>query len=108
MNIDENGRKRIRYKRYQTPLETLSLLDKGRRKWRYVESPENDSTCFPPFPQTLEIARTAQREMKIMRSDSHIPSVPAASMNQFQIPKGQKPASPTLRFLRAHLWIGKD
>ena len=28
VNIDEKGRKRIRYKRYQTPLETLSLLDK--------------------------------------------------------------------------------
>jgi hypothetical protein len=29
--------------------------------------------------------------MKILRSDSHIPSAPAASMNQFQIPKGQNP-----------------
>ena len=28
VNMDEKGRKRIRYKRYQTPLETLSLLDK--------------------------------------------------------------------------------
>ena len=28
MKIDEKGCKRIRYKRYQTPLETLSLLDK--------------------------------------------------------------------------------
>jgi transposase InsO family protein len=28
VKIDEKGRKRIRYKRYQTPLETLSLLDK--------------------------------------------------------------------------------
>ena len=27
MKIDEKGRKRVRYKRYQTPLETLSLLD---------------------------------------------------------------------------------
>jgi hypothetical protein len=29
--------------------------------------------------------------MNITRSDSHIPSAPAASMNQFQIPKGQNP-----------------
>lgn len=28
VKIDEKGRKRITYKRYQTPLETLSLLDK--------------------------------------------------------------------------------
>jgi transposase InsO family protein len=27
VKIDEKGRKRVRYKRYQTPLETLSLLD---------------------------------------------------------------------------------
>ena len=29
--------------------------------------------------------------MNSTRSDSHIPSAPAASMNQFQIPKGQNP-----------------
>jgi hypothetical protein len=29
-------------------------------------------------------------------------------MNQFQNPKGQNPASPTLRFLQAHPSIGKD
>ena len=28
VKIDEKGRKRVRYTRYQTPLETLSLLDK--------------------------------------------------------------------------------
>lgn len=28
VEIDSKGRKRVRYKRYQTPLETLSLLDK--------------------------------------------------------------------------------
>jgi len=28
VKMDEKGRKRVRYKRYQTPLETLSLLDK--------------------------------------------------------------------------------
>jgi transposase InsO family protein len=28
VKIDEKGRKRVRYKRYQTPLETLSLLEK--------------------------------------------------------------------------------
>jgi hypothetical protein len=28
VKIDEKGRKRVRYRRYQTPLETLSLLDK--------------------------------------------------------------------------------
>jgi hypothetical protein len=28
VKIDEKGRKRVTYKRYQTPLETLSLLDK--------------------------------------------------------------------------------
>ena len=58
-----------------------------------MESPENQSACFPPFPQTLEIARTAHREMKIMRSDSHIPSATTktASMNQIQYTKGQNP-----------------
>jgi hypothetical protein len=56
-----------------------------------VESPENESTCFPPFPHTLEIATGEHRNMNITRSDSHIPSAPAASMNQFQIPKGQNP-----------------
>ena len=33
------------------------------------------------LPQTLEIDR----------ADFHIPSAPTASMNQFQIPKGQNP-----------------
>jgi hypothetical protein len=47
-------------------------------------------------------------KMKIVRSDFHIPSAPAASMNQFQNPKGQNPISPTLRFLQAHPSIGKD
>jgi hypothetical protein len=28
VEIDQKGRKRVSYKRYQTPLETLSLLDK--------------------------------------------------------------------------------
>ena len=28
VEIDRHGRKRVRYRRYQTPLETLSLLDK--------------------------------------------------------------------------------
>jgi transposase InsO family protein len=32
--IDEKGRKRVSYKRYQTPLETLSLLDKPDRYLR--------------------------------------------------------------------------
>jgi hypothetical protein len=73
-----------------------------------MERAENDGACFPPFPQTLEIARGVHREMKIMRSDFHIPSAPAARMNQFQNPKGQNPASPTLRFLQAHPSIGKD
>jgi len=41
-----------------------------------MESPENDRACFPPFPQTLEIAPTEQRKMEIVRSDFHIPSAP--------------------------------
>jgi hypothetical protein len=56
----------------------------------------------------LEIAPKVHRNMKIVRSDFHIPSAQAASMNQFQNPKGQNPASPTLRFAQAHLSIGKD
>ena len=28
MRIDEKGRRPVKYKRYQTPLETLSLLDR--------------------------------------------------------------------------------
>jgi hypothetical protein len=70
--------------------------------------PGKRKCCFPPFPQTLEIARKGHRKIKIMRSDFHIPSAPAASMNQFQNPKGQKPASPNLRCLQAHPSIGKD
>jgi hypothetical protein len=74
-----------------------------------MESPENDGACFPPFPQTLEIARRVHRKMNIKRNDSHIPSDPTtASLNEIQIPKGQNPASPTLRFLQAHSSIGKD
>jgi hypothetical protein len=61
--------------------EELAVYGKPGKRW----------CCFPPFPQTLEIARREHRNMKILRSDSHIPSAPAASMNQFQIPKGQNP-----------------
>jgi len=35
VKIDEKGRKRVRYKRYQTPLETLSLLDKPAQYLRH-------------------------------------------------------------------------
>jgi transposase InsO family protein len=35
VKIDEKGRKRVSYKRYQTPLETLSLLDKPAQYLRY-------------------------------------------------------------------------
>ena len=38
----------------------------GPRKWRSMESPGNDDAVF--HPQTLEIAPTEQRKMKIMRS----------------------------------------
>src|ERR1035438_660986 len=56
--------------------------DSGRRKWRLMESPGNDGACFPPFPQTLEIARRVHRKMNIKRNDSHIPSAPTtASLN---------------------------
>jgi hypothetical protein len=41
-----------------------------------MESPENGGACFPPFPQTLEIARRVHQEIKITRSDFHIPSAP--------------------------------
>jgi hypothetical protein len=61
--------------------EEMAVYGKPGKRW----------CCFPPFPQTLEIARREHRNMKILRSDSHIPSAPAASMNQFQIPKGQNP-----------------
>jgi hypothetical protein len=73
-----------------------------------MESPENDSACFPPFPQTLEIARKVHRETKIMRSDSHIPSAPAtASMNEIQIPKGQNPLRRTFASFRLILGLEK-
>jgi hypothetical protein len=45
-----------------------------------MESPENGRACFPPFPQTLEIARRVRLEIETMRSDFHIPSAPAASI----------------------------
>ena len=41
-----------------------------------MEREENDNACFPPFPQTLEIARRVHRKMKIERGDFHIPSAP--------------------------------
>jgi hypothetical protein len=56
----------------------------------------------PPtaFPKTLEIERT----------DSHIPSAPAATAKLIQIqnPKGAFPSSPDLPSLQAHPSIGKD
>ena len=39
----------------------------------------------------MEIAQTVNMETKIMQGDSHIPSAPAASINQIQNPKGQNP-----------------
>jgi hypothetical protein len=105
VKIDEKGRKRVSYKRYQTPLETLSLLgqtrtiparrteyeraekgcrhhqrwmrrggcsrqkpnslsgcgsprrtdgrETGPRKWRSMESSENDSALFSDLPTDL-------------------------------------------------------
>jgi len=61
--------------------EKMAVYGKPGKRW----------CCFPPFPQTLEIARRVHRKMKTMRSDSHITSAPAASMNQFQNPKGKNP-----------------
>ena len=45
-----------------------------------------------------------------IRTDSHIPSAPAATANltQIQNPKGAFPSSPDLRSLQAHPSIGKD
>src|SRR5271157_2740393 len=62
-----------------------------------MESAENDSACFPPFPQTLEIDKT----------DSHIPTAAATAGNIF-FPKGQNPRARKSTRLQAHLWIGKD
>jgi len=66
-----------------------------------MESPENGGACFPPFPQTLEIEK----------ADFHIPSAPGRDdeyNSSFKTRKDKNPASPTLRFLQAHPWIGKD
>jgi len=66
---------------------------------------------FPPFPQTLEIARRVYRKMKIKRGDFHIPSAPGRDDEynlSFKTRKDKNPASLTLRFLQAHLSIGKD
>jgi transposase InsO family protein len=38
VEIDQKGRKQVRYKRYQTPLETLSLLDKPEQYMRHGRS----------------------------------------------------------------------
>ena len=51
--------------------EEMAVDGKGGKRW----------CCFPPFPQTLEIARKVQRNKKILRGDFHIPSASAASMN---------------------------
>ena len=49
--------------------------------------------CFPPFPQTLEIAPTEQPKMNLLRSDFHIPSAPepTVKLSSIQYPKGQNP-----------------
>ncbi len=58
-----------------------------------MESPENDSALFSALPQTLEIAPIEQRNTKIRRSDSHIPSAPGktARLRRIQNPKGKNP-----------------
>jgi hypothetical protein len=76
-----------------------------------MESPENGGACFPPFPQTLEIARRVHQEIKITRSDFHIPSAPGRDdeyNSSFKTRKDKNPASPTPLFLQAHPSIGKD
>jgi hypothetical protein len=52
-----------------------------------------------------------RKEIKITRSDFHIPSAPGRDdeyNSSFKTRKDKKPASPTLRFLQAHPSIGKD
>jgi len=45
--------------------------------------------CFPPFPQTLEIAGRSNPEWKLIPGDFHIPSAPAttATMSKFKTRK---------------------
>jgi len=46
--IDEKGRKRVRYKRYQTPLETLLALDKPAQFLRQGLASTPSSASLPP------------------------------------------------------------
>jgi hypothetical protein len=57
VRIDEKGRKRISYKRYQTPLETLSLLEKPAQYLRdglsvnALHRPSTEKRCGAPRSQ---------------------------------------------------------
>ena len=56
-----------------------------------MESPENDGAVFRPSHKPWKSRAESIGKIEILPSDSHIPSASDASMNQFQIPKGQNP-----------------
>jgi hypothetical protein len=110
--IDEKGRKRIRYKRYH-PLEMLSLLDRpaqylcdglSMNALKRVAGAIGDIDAAPRMKQ----AKSKLFDQLRLSVEDRWLRKRSAGITHIQNTKGQEPASPTLRFLQAHLSIGKD
>jgi hypothetical protein len=163
VKIDEKGRKRASYKRYQTPLETLSRLDKpgqylreglsinalkrvaaaisdtdaARRmqqakaklferlrltaqdRWpskraeemaAYGKRGKTMALCLSTLPTDLgnRSKSVAENEDRAERFPHSLRPGTNCQAELNSKPERTKPASPTLRFLQAHLSIGKD
>jgi hypothetical protein len=61
----------------------------GAEEMMVYGKPGKRNSCFPPFPQTLEIAGRSNPERKLIPSDFHIPSATAttATMSKFKTRK---------------------
>ena len=137
VEIDEKGRKRIRYKRYQTPLETLLALDKPAQYLRQGLSinalkriagalsdtdaarrmQQAKSKLFEKLRLTAVARGPGRREkrggrklvVEIESADSHIPSAPAttAKLTQNQTRKEHSPVRLTFAPFRLILQLEK-
>jgi len=87
----------------------IADLGQRPRKWRFMESPENDKTVFRPSHKSWKSLADCNGVLKIMPSDFHIPSATTATakMTQIQNQKGHNPASPNLRTFRLILQLEK-
>jgi transposase InsO family protein len=65
VKIDEKGRKRVSYKRYQTPLETLSLLDKPAQYLRHGLSMNALGRIAAAVSDTVAARRMQQAKAKL-------------------------------------------